>query len=284
VTFTLHPHTELGLVSLKVSQLQRSLQFYQQVIGLRILEETKATASLTADGVNPLLFLEEIPHAVVLPERSTTGLYHFALLLPSRKDLGMTLRHLVQENVNVGQADHLVSEALYLSDVDGNGIEIYRDRPRSEWRRDARGDYVMATDPLDWEGLLQEAGSTSWTGMPAGTKMGHIHLHVKDLESTREFYHHLLGFEIVGDYRPMRALFLAAGGYHHHIGTNIWAGLGAPAPGANATGLAYFTVVLPTEMNHEEYFQRLESHGIPVSVKADGHYVTDPSRNTIRFV
>ncbi|GLX69363.1 VOC family protein [Paenibacillus glycanilyticus] len=285
MSISIHPDTTLGAVKLKISDLTQSLRFYTEVVGLRILEKTDASAALTADGKTALVLLEQIPDAIVAPERRrTTGLYHYALLLPNRKELGIVLKRLIAHRIPLGQADHLVSEALYISDPDNNGIEIYADRPRSEWKRDANGDYEMATDPVDWEGLLQEAGEEPITkGLPPETIMGHVHLHTVGIEESRAFYTGLLGFDVVGDYKQMRALFVSAGGYHHHLGLNIWAGIGAPAPSPRSTGLDYYTIVYPDSGTLSAALERLLAAGIAVDQQDGEAYVTDPSSVRIKL-
>ncbi|MGN7380546.1 VOC family protein [Paenibacillus sp. SAFN-117] len=275
--YTIHPDIRLGEVKLKVSNLKRSLEFYEQVVGLKILKQTSVTAEMTVDGVHSLLSLEEIPNALVVPPRSASGLYHFAILVPTRKDLGVSLRRLIQSGISIGQADHLVSEALYISDPDHNGIEIYADRPRDVWQRDADGNYRMATDPIDWEGLLKEAESEVWSGLPKGTTIGHVHFHVGDLQQAGAFYCDLLGFEMAADYsRLMRALFISAGGYHHHIGLNVWAGIGAsPAP-PHGTGLAYYTIMYPDASELETALQRIRDAGVPLEEQEGAWIVSDP--------
>ncbi|MVO98995.1 VOC family protein [Paenibacillus lutrae] len=271
----IHPETHIGYVQIKVSHLAESVAFYRDVIGLKVLGQNASTAEMSADGKSPLVILEEVPGAVRIPERSAAGLYHFAILLPSRKELGFALRHLAEHRVPIGQGDHLVSEALYLNDPDGNGIEIYADRPRDTWQKDKSGHYIMATDPVDWESLLALAGDEAWSGMPAGAVIGHVHFHVGDLKEAERFYCELLGFEITLRFGPS-ALFIAAGGYHHHIGLNTWAGSGVrPAP-ANGTGLRWFTLVLPDEGELKRVIGLLQQNGIVVEERPDGFFVQDP--------
>ncbi|GIP31530.1 VOC family protein [Paenibacillus sp. J2TS4] len=275
--YTIHPDIELGEVKLKVSHLARSLRFYQDVVGLTVLTQNATTAELTADGSTPLVIIEEIPDAVIVPPRSVSGLYHFAILLPTRKALGVSLRRLIDSGISIGQADHLVSEALYISDPDHNGIEIYADRSREDWEKDAEGNYKMTTDPIDWEGLLEEARGEEWTGLPAGTRIGHVHFHVSDLLQAQSFYCGILGFDVAANYMSqMRALFISAGGYHHHVGLNLWAGIGAPAAPANGTGLAYWTIVYPGAVELTNALEQLHQAGIPVEQQADAWHVTDP--------
>ncbi|MEK3913538.1 VOC family protein [Paenibacillus sp. FSL H7-0331] len=281
---SIHPNTVLGEVHLKVSNLARSIQFYKEVVGLQVLDQTADSARFTVDGHQVLLAIQEVTGAIV-PRRSSAGLYHFAILVPDRKTLGLSLRNLIQSGIHIGQADHLVSEALYIADPDNNGIEIYRDRPRESWKRDAQGNYKMATDPIDWDGLLAEAGDESWTGLPTGTIIGHIHLHVSDLQQSKAFYIDVLGFTVeLNGAANMGALFIAAGGYHHHIGLNIWAGVGAPLAPAEGTGLAYFTIVVPNQAELQAVIERVSQAGIAVT-EANGDWaLKDPTGIEIRLV
>ncbi|WP_010277488.1 VOC family protein [Paenibacillus senegalensis] len=285
MAYVIAPDLELGLVSLKVSNLDRSLDYYSNVIGLKLLTREGTRAELTVDGDSALVELVEVADAVITPPRTRAGLYHFAILVPDRVSLGLCLNHLVQQGERIGQADHLVSEALYLTDPDGNGIEIYRDRPRETWQTDADGQVRMTTDPIDWEGLLAEAGASAqqWSGMPAGTKIGHVHLHVGDLEQARQFYCELLGFEIMANMSSWGVLFVAAGGYHHHLGLNIWAGRNIPAPPANGTGLGFFTVCLPNAQALDEIVQRIEATGIEIYRRGIAYEVKDPFGTFIRL-
>jgi catechol 2,3-dioxygenase len=197
------------------------------------------------DDDRALVELRERRGAKPRPPRSRTGLYHFAILLPDRPSLGRFLLHLVRLDARAGSADHLVSESLYLQDPDGLGIEVYADRPREMWRRVGR-ELMMATDPIDGDGLVEAAGSTAWSGMPRGTVMGHLHLHVGDIAAASAFYSEALGLDrMVWQYPG--ALFLAAGGYHHTLGTNVWAGPGATPSRPDEAQLLAWTVVLPDE-------------------------------------
>lgn len=280
----IHPDTMLGEVKLNVSNLERSIAFYQEVIGLKVLQQEGNTARFTVDGKTVILVLEEVVNAVTLPPRTTTGLYHFAILVPTRKDLGLALRNLIRNDIHIGQSDHTVSEALYISDPDLNGIEIYRDKPRETWTRDEQGYYVMGLDPIDWEGLLQEAGNEPWTGMVPGTRIGHVHLHIADIEASKTFYHRILGFDITSVYHQSTALFVSAGGYHHHLGLNIWAGAGAPQPPKNATGIAYFTIVLPSDTELNAILHQLEANRIAAQKHEGYWFVEDPVGNGIRLM
>lgn len=230
----------IGSVSLTVRDLDRSLAFYRDVLGFQV-SGSGHTASLSAGTGRVLVELEQRRDAIPKPRRST-GLFHFAILVPSRAALGRVLRRLSDQQWPLsGVADHLVSEALYLNDPDGLGLEIYRDRPRDTWRT-ANGELAMATDPLDVQSVADEPGAeTLWQGLEAGTAVGHVHLHVPTLEAGEAFFCGDIGFEpMVRTYRG--ALFVSAGGYHHHLGMNTWVGVDAPAPPENAVGLRSFTV------------------------------------------
>ncbi|MSO62133.1 MAG: VOC family protein [Acidobacteria bacterium] len=231
----------LGAVSLTVKDLDRSVSFYRDILGFRELSREGRTAFLSANGDRVLIELHERRDAVAKPRRST-GLFHFAILVPSRAALGRSLRRLSDRQWPLsGVADHLVSEALYLNDPDGLGIEIYRDRPRDTWRS-ANGELAMATDPLDVESVANEPGAeVTWHGLETGTVIGHVHLHVSRLDKGEAFYCGRIGFEPVVRGYP-GALFVSAGGYHHHLGMNTWVGVGAAAPPENAVGLRSFTV------------------------------------------
>ncbi|MEW4369597.1 VOC family protein [Paenibacillus kandeliae] len=281
-TSTIHPALEIGLVKIKVSQLERSVTYYSDIIGLSVLSQTETTAEMTADGHTPLLIIEEVPNATIPRRQSVAGLYHFAILLPDRTSLGLALRNLAEHRQPIGQGDHLVSEALYLYDPDNNGIEVYADRPRSTWQKDEHGYYIMGTEPVDVDGLLELAEGKPWTGLPAGTKIGHVHFHVSNLEEVRKFYVDVLGFEIVlTDNRSV--LFIAAGGYHHHMGLNTWAGVGAPKAPANSTGIDYYTLQLPDHAALQEVADRITAAGLPFEQGQDELWITDPSNIRVRL-
>jgi len=231
----------IGAVSLTVRDLQRSIAFYRDVLGFRVGKDNASEAALSADGAETLIELHERTDAVLRPRRST-GLFHFAILVPDRAALGRSLRRLVEQDWPLtGVADHLVSEALYLNDPDGLGIEIYRDRPRETWKR-VNGQIAMATDPLDLPSVAGEPGAERpWTGLEAGTVIGHVHLHVASLVDAERLYCGIVGFEPMVRSYP-GALFVAAGGYHHHLGLNTWVGEGAPPPPESAVGLRWFSV------------------------------------------
>ncbi|KAB2330508.1 VOC family protein [Cytobacillus depressus] len=279
MNFHREPITFVGQVNLKVQNLERALAFYQEVIGFKVLEQTERKANLTADGKTVLLSIEQPDH-VVPKQARTTGLYHFALLLPKRSDLAKIVHHFIEIGMRFGSSDHLVSEALYLSDPDGNGIEIYIDRDPSEWDWN-NGEVEMAVDPLNFPDLLSEK-QQSWKGLPDETVMGHIHLHVSELEKTEEFYIKGLGFEVVNRYGT-QALFISDAKYHHHIALNTWNGVGAPIPSSNSVGLESFTLILPSEEKKNQIIAQLKNIGASVTEENGSTVATDPSGNRIHL-
>jgi catechol 2,3-dioxygenase len=273
------PNIFVGEVTIKVKNLEASTTFYQNFIGFQVLEKTERKAVLTTNGKTPLLTLEQ-PADVIPKAEGKSGLYHFAILLPSRADLSVFLRHLLQTGYPLGAADHYVSEALYLNDPDGNGIEVYRDRPSNEWKWN-NGLVDMATEQLDGNGILAESDG-EWKGLPADTLMGHIHLHVGDLKKAEEFYTKGLGFNVVS-YYP-QAAFLSTGNYHHHIAINTWQGVGAPTPPENSVGLNWYSLVFPDEAARDKAVTQLQQAGAPIKKEADYYVTNDPSGNQIRLV
>ena len=266
------PPPYIGRVALAVADIERSIRFYTDVIGLTLLARDGDDAQMGA-GDEPLLLLHG--QAGLSRVRRATGLYHFALLLPSRADLGDALQHYVDANAPIGGfADHAVSEAIYLTDPDGHGIEVYRDRPRAEWPY--RGNTLgMTTEPIDFQGVLRSQSGT-WRGLPPGTMMGHIHLQVAQIEATERFYIDLLGLDPVIRYGPS-ATFLSANGYHHHIGGNTWAGVGLPPAPADAARLLWYEIRQPDAAAVEAIAARLDAAGHAYERDDDGLHVIDPS-------
>jgi catechol 2,3-dioxygenase len=281
-TVSIDPATYVGILSLTVSDLDRSLAFYTDGFGFTLLERDGGQATLGVAGT-PVLLLTERAGAKPWPRerRSYTGLYHFAILVPTRADLGRWLRHWLDVGYPLpGQGDHIVSEALYISDPDENGIEIYADRPRSGWMW-SNGRVQMGTGPVDIRGLLAEAAQhdAPWSGLAAGTHLGHMHLQVGNIAQAARFYHEILGFDIVA--AMPTALFVSAGGYHHHIGMNTWHSLGAgPAP-ADSVGLRFFTIELSSGDARADVLSRLREAGIDYSEAGDVVAVRDPWQNAI---
>jgi catechol 2,3-dioxygenase len=271
--------TRLGPVRLQVSHLQTSLDFYESVLGLERLSRDDGRATLGAADGELLVELVAKPGIKPVPRRGAFGLYHFAILLPDRESLGRFVGHLGNHAVPVGSADHLVSEALYLTDPDGLGIEVYADRPRDGWRHRER-ELAMTTDPLDIRSLLEAGGQVPWDGMPMGTTMGHMHLHVGNLEEAEAFYHRALGFDkTVWSYPG--ALFLSAGGYHHHLGTNTW----SPGPSADdgQARLLEWTMVLPAAKDVAAAATRLTTAGYTANCSDGICLGVDPWGTAIRL-
>jgi catechol 2,3-dioxygenase len=276
---SIDPGTAIGTVRLTVADLDRSRSFYEQALGLQPSELDDGGFALGRSGEHPLIELHGDSSAPRL-NRHATGLYHLAVLVPTRRDLALALARLAEARWPLdGASDHLVSEALYLSDPDGNGIEIYRDRPRDQWRRTAGG-LEMATLPLDLRNLLGELSGTSTPQhtVPAGTRIGHVHLQVADIGEAEAFYHGLLGFDVMVRGYP-GALFVSAGGYHHHIGLNTWHSAGASAPAPGAIGLRCFEVELPDAYSLGQLLHGVRESG--VRIEAGGGIVRDPSGNAV---
>ncbi len=263
----------LGPAALRVSDAGRALDFYERNIGLEVLDRGNDRVALGAGGA-PVLYLDIRP-GMAPRNYKESGLYHVAILVPDRPQLGATIARLAANNVKLGAADHLVSEAIYIWDPDNNGIEIYRDRPRSEWVW--RGDHVqMVNRPLDFQGLLAEPDveKLSRAPMKAGTRIGHIHLEVDDLNKAKRFYADVFGFSPTATLPG--ALFMAAGGYHHHLGTNIWESRSGPPPSPDTAGLSLMSVELPDAASLEALKSRLEAANISVSKNDPGFSFTDP--------
>jgi len=274
------PATSVGDVHLTIPDLTRSVRFYESHLGFLVHRRDDRTAWLGAGGPD-LLVLSQSETAPRV--RGTTGLYHFAILVPTRPDLARALRRLVDTGtVMQGAADHGVSEALYLADPDGNGIEIYRDRPRADWPY-AGGQLRMGADPIDLDELLAEKTEHDDSApLASGTVIGHVHLHVSRLDDAERFYVGALGFELMQRYGPS-ALFVSAGGYHHHIGLNTWAGVGAPPPPPGAIGLRHFLVRLPTTAAVEAVAARARAAGAPTEIIDGGILVRDPAGNALKL-
>jgi catechol 2,3-dioxygenase len=277
---SINPETTLGAIRLNVADLDRVQAFYEDVVGLHTLERSDELARLGGREGGSVVELVGRPAAPRRPP-GTTGLFHLAILLPSRADLARALRRVAAAGWRLsGASDHLVSEALYLRDPEDNGIEIYRDRPREEWRY-VDGVLAMDTLPLDLEGVLGELNDHEAESRDAAdARLGHVHLQVADLRAAESLYHDVLGFDVTVRTYP-GALFLSAGGYHHHIGLNTWAGEGAASPPAGALGLGWFEVVLPSPEELDSVAERLTAAGIHPPEEELGLHVTDPSGNGI---
>jgi catechol 2,3-dioxygenase len=278
-TAEISPETHMGTVHLTVADLGRSIRYYDEQIGLEVVSHDDGVATLGSGG-HGLLVLTELPGAP--PSRGHTGLYHFALLVPERDDLARWLAHAARDRVSlVGLSDHFVSEALYLRDPDHHGIEIYWDRPREVWQDQVS--LRMTTEPLDVENLLgelEDPASEPFDGLPGGTTIGHVHLQVAEIDSTVGFYRDLLGFGLMAQLGASAA-FLAAGGYHHHLGANTWESRGASPPPAGTAALRHATIVLPDDGARDLVLDRLERAGHAAEDGDHGPAVSDPSGNRL---
>ena len=277
---TIDPRTSLGAVRLTVSDLARSRAFYEKAVGLSAGELVDGSVALGVAGGKPLIELHGDSSAPPL-DRRVPGLFHVAILLPSRADLAFAIGRLATARVPLdGASDHLVSEALYLSDPDGNGIEIYRDRPREEWRY-VDGQLAMSTLPLDLESIVAEvADPTEQQQAPAATRVGHVHLQVSDLRDAEEFYSGVLGFDVMVRGYP-GALFVATGGYHHHLGLNTWHSLGSGPAQPGAIGLRSFEISLPDDRELERVLSRVAAAGIPTEPAEGATLIHDPFGNGV---
>ncbi|QLH11035.1 VOC family protein [Nitrosarchaeum sp. AC2] len=262
-------NTRIGQVHLNVSNINQSLEFYKSFLGFKIVEQTEHVVFLSSDGNLPYLVALSTAKPLDLTKRA--GLYHFAILLPKRKDLAEFLSHLLKHKDTIkidGFSDHLVSEAIYIRDPDNIGIEIYRDRIPSEWKW-IENQVVMAIEPLDMEGLLAES-TKSWSGFPSDTSIGHVHLHVSNLANAKKFYSEILGLTTTASMKG--ALFFAAGKYHHHIATNTWLGEDISQASTEFAGLDYFTLQFSSKDKLNYMIRKLESSKITVKSLEDGSF------------
>ena len=266
----------IGTVHLNVANLDNQLRFYQEVIGLQVHHNNGTTAGLGV-GADDLLRLYATPDRQRV--RGITGLYHFAILVPSRLQLAKSLRHLAETQTRLqGLSDHYVSEAIYLADPEGNGIEIYHDRPQADWY-DANGDFVLNTAPMDVDGVMGTlaAQNATWEGLPAGTIMGHIHLHVAAIPQTETFYRQVLGMDIMTNIGS--ATFMSYDGYHHHVGANIWGGRALPS--TPTLGLEKYNLHSHDDSRLQTILANLDAIGTTIT-ETDGTYTFhDPSHNQI---
>jgi catechol 2,3-dioxygenase len=287
--FEIHPATTIGLVHLTVANLESQIDFYRTVLGFKLHWRDGASAGLGGGGED-LLLLTEDPEAG--RARGTTGLYHFAVLYPDLKALARAIARLFALRYTNYPTDHVMTKTTYLDDPEGNGIELYADTPdEGTWAivnddfvvRDALGNLRSGREPLDIRELFSRLTPDEDLDapIPPGTRIGHIHLHVSNIEDAVAFYHNVLGFEIQLFSLRAGVGFVSAGGYHHHIGLNTWLGAGAPAPAPGALGLRYFTVVLPGQSALDKVTERIQAAGIQLAGTGAEILVTDPSRNGI---
>ena len=274
--------TRVGRVRLQISDLDRSIAYYEQVLGMKATRTSAGVAELApAGGGDPIIELREKRGIQPASHRGLLGLFHFAILLPDRAALGRFLLHLSEISAQAGMSDHFVSEAIYLQDPDNLGIEVYADRPRSSWKHVNR-ELSMSTVPLDAQSVAAEARGQRWDGAPKGTTVGHVHLHVGDLRQAESFYHRALGLDkVVWSYPG--ALFFSAGGYHHHLGTNTWARSGRSAS-ADDAHLIEWELVLPTAGDVDELARSIEGEGHEARRERSSLVVRDPWGTQLRFV
>ena len=278
--FRLPDAAHVGGVHLQVSDVRRSMEYYDRVIGLRAQARPDGRVGLSAgDAGTPLVTLYT-RLGVTSARPGALGLYHFAILLPDRAALGRFAAHLAQLGLRVDMADHLVSEALYLRDPDGLGIEVYADRPRETWQRHGR-ELAITTDPLDLGSLIAAGRGEPWTGTPGGTTMGHVHLHVGRLDQAEAFYHHALGLDkTVWSYPG--ALFMSAGGYHHHLGTNVWSA--GPGPSRDEAQLLEWELLVPSASDVANAAESIQAVGYEFVQATDSVTAADPWGTRLRIM
>jgi catechol 2,3-dioxygenase len=284
--------TGVGAVHISVREGGRARDFYRDVVGLEVIDED-GPIHLGAAGMELLVLY---PGAAEPAPGGTTGLYHFAILVPSRRELARLVARLMALRYPHGPTDHVMTKSDYFSDPDGNGIEIYAETPEDGtwfvsddgfWAEDASGVRRSGRDPIDLDALFAELSPDDAIDapLPAGTKMGHVHLHVRDIDEAVVFWSDLIGFDVMGRSRRFGAAFVSAGGYHHHIGLNTWAGPGAPPPPPEASGLRHFTVEVPTASDLRAVEERLKGGGVPTEPAEDsGFFARDPSGNHVHMV
>jgi catechol 2,3-dioxygenase len=271
----------IGAIGMTVRDLDRLTAYYSDMLGLTVHERTRQVAILGVDGV-ALLELIHRPENLADDPRAA-GLYHTAFLMPTRADLAQWILHAGKNRVPItGASDHDVSEAIYLDDPEGNGVEVYSDRPREKWRRDGQLIF-QKTDPLDIDAIIREIdpATATYPGAPEGLRIGHIHLRVGNIAKAEEFYSGALGLDVTR--RRTGATFLSSGGYHHHVAVNVWHSNGAGIRNGKRAGLDWFTMEINDEQTMEGVKKRLGAAGVPIHAIADGFAVTDPWGTSIRF-
>jgi catechol 2,3-dioxygenase len=287
--FSIHPATVMGHVSLKVANLENQITFYTQVLGFKLHWRDGNKAGLGAGGAD-LLRLTEEPN--LKRYRGTTGLYHFAILFPDRKELARAMARLFTIRYENYPTDHIMTKTTYLDDPEGNGIELYAESPEDGTWTLTNGEYITrrkdgslsnGREPLNVNELfaLLSQDDALDQPVPSETRVGHVHLHVRDVDEAVNFYHGIIGFDVMGVAKAFRMGFVSAGGYHHHLGLNTWQGEGAPPPPADAAGLRYFTVELPNQEALDQVIARIDAAGIASNQTEDGLLVYDPSQNGV---
>jgi catechol 2,3-dioxygenase len=293
--FSIHPMTHIGEVSLTVANLERQIAFYRDVVGFSLLQQDGRTAELGAAAIGSapgrtLVRLTEEP--AFQRYRGVTGMYHFAVLIPNRRELARALGRLLELQYPNSPTDHVMTKTTYFDDPEGNGLELYAESPEDGSWSMANGQYITrradgspssGREPLDIEALLSHLMKEDRLDapVPSETRVGHVHLHVRDVEEALGFYHGVLGFDLQGNAKAFRMAFVSAGGYHHHIGLNTWQGEGAPPPPPDALGMRYFSVVLPDTQELDRVVSRVREHGIAIEEGDSGVLVRDPSQNGV---
>ncbi len=287
--FSIHPATLMGHVSLTVANLENQITFYTQVLGFKLHWREGNKAGLGAGGAD-LLRLTEEPN--LKRYRGTTGLYHFAVLFPNRKELARAMARLFAMRYENYPTDHIMTKTTYLDDPEGNGIELYTESPEDGTWSLSNGEYITrrkdgslsnGREPLNVNelfALLTQEDALDQP-VPPETRVGHVHLHVRNIDEAVDFYHGIIGFDVMGVAKAFRMGFVSAGGYHHHLGLNTWQGEGAPPPPADAAGLRYFTVELPNQEALDQVIARIDASGIPSNKTDDGLLLYDPSQNGV---
>ena len=274
---------KLQYITLRVKSLAKQIQFYHEVLGLNVLEQDANQVTLSANNIHPLIVLQQDENVVQKPT-NTIGLYHLALLVPSREDLAYVIKHLQLQGVRFdGASDHLFSEAFYLTDPEGNGIEIYRDRPRTEWPRSENGELVAASNPIDLPGIMSLLDENrTWSGLPRETILGHLHLQVSQLKDAGNFYLHVLGLEEITRFHDS-ALFMSAGGYHHHIAVNTWNVRGATLPPEYSTGIMNYSITLSSKNEMDKFINHLKELHLEIQQNEKGFSILDTNKIRIFF-
>ncbi len=294
--FSIHPKTMMGTISFTVANLDNQLEFYQKAMGFKLHWRDGNRAGLgapsgdLATGGADLLLLTEEPERKKY--RGVTGLYHVAYLFPNRRELAIAMARLFALKYPNSPTDHIMTKTTYLDDLEGNGIELYCESPEDgTWSfsngkfesRRTDGSWSDGREPLDVEALFKHIheGDRLDSPVPPELKIGHVHLHTRDVDEAVEFYHGVIGFDIMGVSKPFQMGFVSAGGYHHHLGLNTWQGRGAPPPPPDAVGLRYYTIDLPTQAAYDEVVARVDAAGIPSNMTEAGLLLHDPSQNGV---
>jgi len=294
--FSIHPATRMGHVSLTVANLENQIAFYTNVLGFKLHWREGNKAGLGAPlgdlttGSADLLRLTEEPN--LKKYRGVTGLYHFAILFPNRRELARAIARLYSLHYENYPTDHIMTKTTYLDDPEGNGIELYAESPEDGTWSMANGEYITrradgslssGREPLDVDALFKHLNKEDRIDepVPAETRVGHVHLHVRNVDEALDFYHGIIGFDVMGVAKSFRMGFVSAGGYHHHIGLNTWQGEDAPPPPADAVELRYFAVELPDQEALDQVIERIDTAGIPSNQTDDGLLLHDPSQNGV---